>query len=401
MLEITGSYKGKTFKKDEPLSPLEIAKHFDIPVPSETRPAFIRVAKNRTMIDALGQKRMPKNTQLPASFNVSTYDGTFNVRYYTSSNPSENGITMNYAPHRVVLAGEIEVFGKDRLEQYVYWMLNPNNASSQFAKPDAEHLVERYDPEAESDAIMVREMFKADLLIKISTADPRELRVKAAGMNIKGQVIGIDSTISDSQIRLVLIRLAQEYPQDFAEQWDADNTQFYGMINVCVAQGFIVRRTAASASGQFAYFWADTNEKICDIGRTEDPLTALRAAIGTQYASASNRMVDALGGKAALPGFAAPTIDIRKAKEATPDEMTAEQLVGGVNARNIVVFDLLKKQVRWMSTDGERYEGNPLMTTTSSKNWQDELAAFIETPEGEDIKKTLVKRLKSAFKKED
>lgn len=399
MIEITGSYKGRKFTKEEILSAPEIAGIFGVLLPTERKHGIIRVSDNRTFTDHHGQKHSPASTTNPSFFQISDGDGSFTFRYYTSILPAPNGIGNTYVPNKVSLFGEMQLFGPEKMELFLFWSLHPSNSASPFYRNEVPALVVNYDPEIEAKIINDREEFKANLVLEVSRADARSLRVKAAGIVINGQTVDIAPTISEESIRRQLIRLSQENANDFYDQWNSDITKFNGLISVCVAQSVIVRNPAASSGGQFAWFWND-GTKIVDIARNEEPVEALRRAIGVQYAFASQKMVDALGGDLALPGFAEKAIDIRKAKDLHPSEMVAEQLVGAAVSRDIVGIDRLRKEVKWVDVEGS-FEGAAKLTVASVKAWQEELAVFLDTEEGKDFRGSIVKRLSKSFKDEE
>lgn len=237
MIRYTGTFKNKTVDKPTPVTYKELAEHFGVDIPTDENPIFLEFAQDggAKLIkkDRFGQTLSPPSVSLQTSIEINTTMGDSMVLEYVTPETRQ-------AKGRVKLTDVRTKFSAKDAEKAVFLQIHPACGTSKVAIKKWLYTI--VNPRAQRDAKYAIDVRKHQLQNDILITLPWDaLRIKASGLVVKGKNIRGKIKDGEAAVRSELILLLAQYPAEFFEAWDKDNTVFDGMLWVALEQQLIVR----------------------------------------------------------------------------------------------------------------------------------------------------------------
>lgn len=390
MLYFTGQYGEKDYKLGDTISPMIIAKDFGLPeAPSGDEPLMI------TYVPLKVKKKAGKNVFKRSYKPVTEYEVTVaekgifgRLRWAQNAVPQPGGV-VNFFPPHITMEGEMATFGKRDYDKFVFMSLHPKCETSPIAGNDPYFKV--YDPAAEARVEAEKNRAVIELTKQIWALPEMQIRVKAAGMVVRGQMVEVTNSISTDAIRNRLFKLLNEHPDDFIKAWEYEGTVLIGLLNEARDSGKI--KHEPNLRGREGWVWVK-GEKAGEVLTYTTPTDDRFRALVTWASQAHNYNVVLELLTKLLPAKDAQEIFSKEApaKTAAPSSNKWEEKVKEAISAGIISFDSATKSVVLLDDDGN-IVGNPLLKDVSAKGWVSELVAKANDQSGIYVRKLLNEKL--------
>lgn len=398
MLTITGQFQGKTYEQQS-ISALVLAKEFGIPNPPTGSDVLEhRILPKKIKINfADKQPVSPRSYSVPAHFTASHNGETLTIRYSTGPGTKiKDG--YRWTPDHVIFAGKTMAFQAKDYDKFLYMYLHPFNASSPFVGKNPQ--IEYYDPKAVAIAAQMAANRQAEMNMAIwnseKTSDEK-IRMKAAGIIVRGQGITVSKNIPTATLRQSLATLFQKYPEDFIQAWNSDITVLNGLLNDAIDKG-IIEHVPNTGAGRQGWVWRQGNS-AGNVAVYTSPNDDVRRTLQA-YASQPQNYD-------AVMEYLTRLLDTDTAKEVfdidqpagaglrgvtAPKSQWEEKVNEAINA-GVIGFDMATKSVRFIDDEGNFTDQKPLVENTTAKDWVKATILFFQSQQSVWHKGELKKRL--------
>lgn len=398
MLTITGQFQGKTYEQQS-ISALQLAKEFGVPTPpTGTEVLEHRILQKKIKVNLADKQPVsPRSYSVPAHFTASHNGETFTLRYSTGpGRKTKDGTT--FTPDHVTFAGKTMAFQAKDYDKFLYMFLHPFNNSSPFVGKNPQ--IEYYDPKAAAIAAQMAANRQAEMNMAIWNADKtsdEKIRMKAAGIIVRGQGITVSKNIPTATLRQSLATLFQKFPEDFIQAWNSDITVLNGLLNDAIDKG-IIEHVPNTGAGRQGWIWRKGNS-AGNVAVYTSPNDDVRRTLQSYASQPQNydavmeyltRLLDT--------DTAKEVFDIEQPAGAGLRSVTApanpwEVKVNEAISTGVIGFDMATKQVRFVDEEGNFTDQKPMVENTTAKDWVKATISFFQSQQSVWHKGELKKRL--------
>lgn len=417
MLILNGNLKGTEYNESQ-VNAKVLIEAFGIP-PMNGKPKTFRLIqgagamrKDRSnpgeILVSPGQMKNPV-------FTINTHDGTLSVRYCTQRTiiPGGNG-AVRYLPKKLsFIKGESQFyFGPERVEEYVWAYLHPDNKRSPFRKPNKPPMYEYFDPEEDAKRDMAFMAKKVELMQEITLMPENDVRMRGAGLTylVDAKRISFpfaaNKNISDAVVRAKLIECLNNHGQRFIDAWEASGNSVVGVVKLAENLNIIVQ---SSITGGFEWRFHSNfgGTRICTGTKEQDPIGVIVNEVTGQYDKymtklkhlievASDNSTPGEPSKKEPAKIVEKVVEVEKIvyRDAAPkgslgkielDELPNVEFVEYAEKKEVIGIERKDKQVFLLN----RKTGalvRPLLKVQEVGGWREEFAAFLNEEEGKAVR---------------
>jgi hypothetical protein len=425
-LIINGTVGGR-FYNDEQIKASVLIDAFKVPAMNGKPRTFKLIEGTRVFRKDRsnpGEVLVTPGKMINPEFTVTTSEGTISLRYYTNRTPIPGGGgTYRYMPKKMTfIKGEtMFYFGPERVEEYVWAYLHPQNAKSPFKKANKPPVYSYFDAEESAMAQMDFLGKKVDLMQIIATMKENELRMRAAGLTYIFNTRRIsfsnaaNPNISVAIIRNNLITALTQHEQKFIDAWGSADTSVVGIAKMAEALN-IVEQKPISGGIEWRFHQNYGGARICTATKDQDSLSVLVGEITGQYqfyVPKLKNLIDVVGGdtpevedKAAVAPVKEKVVEkvvekivYRDAQPTGPlgkneiDALPNLEFVEYAEKREIIALERTQSKVFKLNKKGDIER--PLCKIEDKQRWKEEFAQYLNEEQGKtdriDLTATLIK----------
>lgn len=343
--------------------------------PSNNKMLELKVIARKIKVNkAEGKVITPASFGLPAVFDVSNGADSFQLRYSTGPGRIQAGGVKKYSPDLIQMKGLTIGFGASDYDKFVFLGLHPSCETSPFVGRDPQYAV--FDAEKEAAIAAQKAEREAMMLNEIWTqTSDAKVRLKAAGMTVKGSGIAATQNIPTPTIRKALSDMFHRYPNEFMVAWNSDATILNGLL-VDARDRTVIEHVANTGAGRSAWVWKQgewAGQVAVYTSREDDYFKTLRnwASLPDKYDIVLEYLTRQLSPEVAQELFGLESgMDVRATKAPKEKTETHDVVQNAVNS-GIIAFVLSEKAVRWLNAEGEP-DGKPIVEGVAPKTWFDE-----------------------------
>ena len=180
---------------------------------------------------------------------------------------------------RISLSNSLGEFNYDfnRAEEYLFLCLNPYCENGPNFNPVKRSKIKMFDPNAEARKIIESRNLVKQLENEIATESAWSVRIKAAGLEVKGRKVEADFN-TEWVVRIQLIGLAQSNPSAFVKVWSSQDTWNKGLLRIASFDGIIDQTTMRGIKGWHWMKGPRHMALLAQIGSTQDAYEQLKQA---------------------------------------------------------------------------------------------------------------------------
>jgi hypothetical protein len=290
MFRIQGELNGKSydkvpFEKDpksgvlrggQPVPNRELVNRFGLPFPEVGKPLVFEVNPKLIKTDRFhGHELVPTSRGLNTRLSVSTGEDAFEL-FYDNGGAQKSRVRFQTRKKKVPV-------GVEKAELATFLLLHPDCESSPLRRPNSPWYYRLYDAEASARKQYDHQTMIAGVTQAIFTLPWASIQIRAKGINIKGENLSAALGGGEMATRSRLIVLLNQYPTQFLQQWESEQTELEGILQDAIDRGYIDQK---AVSGTLHWVWrSDLNagNKVCKILSTEEPFRQLVAAAHNHY----------------------------------------------------------------------------------------------------------------------
>jgi hypothetical protein len=360
MLRIQGTFMGKTYEEPTIVSMESIAKAFGVELPSDKAPKMLRMA-GIVERDLAGERRVAASRGIPRVMELQDPEsGEYFTLHY-----AQRGVTGIEAVN-VRLINEVTPFTTKTAERYLYMVLSPLCSNGVNANINKRSRYEIYDPEAQARQEALRFNALETVSKEIYSAPFYALRVKAAGISVKGQRAD-GSLDAEYQTRARLHHLASSDIEAFMNSWKSESTWGEGLLRIAIKDNFLDQ---IKMRGIFGWHWNKGprfQSLICQINPAYDAFQQLRDA------SEADKEVFAIITKLIEPKDKVIPVE-KKEEEKLVKQLGHDELISEAIEKGILSYNGTKMHVKFLKGRGP---GKILIDNKTDEEWMDSLKAKV------------------------
>lgn len=425
-LIINGSVGGR-FYNDEPIKASVLIDAFKVP-PMNGKPRTFRLIEGTRVFrkdrSNPGEVLVTPGKMINPEFTVTTSEGTISLRYYTNRTPIPGGGgTYRYMPKKLsfIKGDTMFYFGPERVEEYVWAYLHPQNSKSPFKKPNKPPVYAYFD--AEEAAITQMDFLgkKVDLMQIIATMKESELRMRAAGLTylFNNRRISFNNAanpnISVAIIRNNLITALTQHEQRFIDAWGSADASVIGVARMAEALN-IIEQKPISGGIEWRFHQNYGGARICTATKEQDALSVLVGEITGQYQHYVPKLKNLIDVVSDTPVAEQKTTGPAKEKivekivevekivyrDAAPVGALGKAEIDGLEnlafveyaeKRDIIALERTQSKVFKLNKKGDIER--PLCKIEDKQRWKEEFAQYLNEEQGKtdriDLTATLIK----------
>lgn len=351
---------GKTYEEPTIVSMESVAKAFGVELPSDSSPKMLRMA-GIVERDLAGERRVAASRGIPRVMELQDPEtGEFFTLHY-----QQRGVTGIEAVN-VRLINEVTPFTTKTAERYLYMVLSPLCSNGVNANINKRPRFEIYDPEAQARQEALRFNALETVSKEIYSAPFYALRVKAAGISVKGQRAD-GSLDAEYQTRARLHHLASSDIESFMNAWKSEATWNEGLLRIAIKDNMLDQ---IKMRGIFGWHWNKGprhQSLICQINPSYEAFQQLRDA------AEADKEVYAIISKLIEPKEK-PVPQEQKQLVRETTQLSNEELISKSIEKGILSYNAVKMHVKFTKGRGP---GKILIDNKTEEEWMESLMAKV------------------------